>query len=201
MKNLWVIDSGHGGMVDGMYATAPSKMYVHDDDNIFYEGVFNRIIKNMLLRKLKQSGFYYVDLCPTELDVDLDVRVDIVNTYYKEYKNAVLLSLHSNAGGGRGFEVWTSVGQTRSDNFAEIMGKILINNFSAIHFRPDTSDGDLDKESQFYILKYTKCPAILPECLFFDNWEDYKLLNDAGFRIAYVNALFQFMKQAENKHI
>jgi len=201
MKHLWLIDNGHGGIIDGKYVTAPSKMYIHDDDNIFYEGVFNRIIKNLLVRKLKRNGLHYIDLCPTQLDLDLDVRVDIANAYYKKYGNAVLLSLHSNAGGGRGFEVWTSVGQTRSDIFAEILGGVLRNTFSGSPFRADTSDGDLDKESQFYILKHTKCPAILPECLFFDNWDDYQLLQDPAFRIAYVNALFQFIKQAEHAHI
>ena len=75
-------------------------------------------------------------------------------TTKQQYKNAVLISLHSNAGGGTGFEIWTSEGQTRSDGFAEIMGQTFIDSFLGSPFRPDKSDGDLDKESQFYILKY-----------------------------------------------
>lgn len=201
MKHTWLIDSGHGGIVDGKYITWPKKMYKHDDGSYFYEGVFNRDIKHQLVDKMMANNLSHIDICPTELDVDLDVRVDIANTYYREYSNAVLISLHSNAGGGTGLEIWTSVGQTRSDDFAEIMGNEFINTFDGMAFRPDTSDGDLDKESQFYILKYTKCPAILPECLFFDNFSNYQLLIDPDFQNDYVDALIRFMQSAEATNI
>ena len=201
MKHVWLIDSGHGGMIDGLYQTAPDKMFVHNDGSVFYEGVFNRDIKHQLVDKMMANNLQYIDVCPTELDVDLDVRTDTANRYYREYKNAVLISLHSNAGGGTGFEIWTSVGQTRSDKFAEIMGHIFIDSFLGAPFRPDTSDGDMDKESQFYILKYTKCPAVLPECLFFDNWSDYQMLIDPDFQNDYVDALVKFMLEAEATNI
>lgn len=49
--------------------------------------------------------------------------------------------------------------------------------------RKDMSDGDPDKESQFYILRKTKCPAVLTENLFQDNQEDVEfLLSEAGKR-------------------
>lgn len=201
MKHVWLIDSGHGGMIDGRYQTAPRKMHVHDDGSVFYEGVSNREIKHQLIDKMMANGLQHIDICPTELDVDVDVRVDIANRYYQEYRNAVLISLHSNAGGGTGFEVWTSVGQTRSDDFAEVMSLEFIDSFKGAPFRKDTSDGDLDKESQFYILKYTKCPAVLPECLFFDNWSDYQLLIDKDFQNDYVDALIRFMIKAEATNI
>ena len=38
------------------------------------------------------------------------------------------------------------------------------------------SDGDPDKEEGFYILKHTKCPAVLTENLFQDNKEDVDFL-------------------------
>ena len=47
--------------------------------------------------------------------------------------------------------------------------------------RKDTADGDSDKESGFYILKHTVCPAVLTENLFQDNREDVDfLLSDEG---------------------
>ena len=47
--------------------------------------------------------------------------------------------------------------------------------------RFDYADGDPDKESAFYILKHTNCPAVLTENLFQDNREDVDyLLSDAG---------------------
>lgn len=47
--------------------------------------------------------------------------------------------------------------------------------------RKDMTDSDPDKESQFYILKHTNCPAVLTENLFQDNREDVKyLLSEEG---------------------
>ena len=201
MKYTWLIDSGHGGMVEGKYQTAPKKMHVHHDGSIFYEGVFNRDIKHMLIDKLMARDIVCIDVCHTELDIPLDTRVDVINNYYKEYANAVLISLHSNAGGGTGFEIWTSYGQTRSDKFAQIIGEQLIADFADITFRADTADDDLDKESQFYILKWTRCPAVLPECLFFDNWNDYKLLVDPDFQNDYVDSLVRAIMKTETKDI
>ena len=191
-----ILDPGHGGFIGGIYQTFPEKMYQHSNSEVFYEGVFNRIIKDMLIRALWEKGVKVIDLCPSELDIPLDVRVNVANTYYKEYPNAVLLSLHSNAGGGTGFEVWTSPGQTKSDKYAEVLAHEIMAKF-AMPFRSDTSDGDHDKEAAFYILQETVCPAVLVECLFFDNYNDYLKLEDKVFRKRYVDALVNFVLKAE----
>lgn len=48
-------------------------------------------------------------------------------------------------------------------------------------FRMDTSDGDKDKEANFYVLNKTNCPAVLVECMFQDNKCDVEyLLSDVG---------------------
>jgi len=201
MKHTWLIDAGHGGFMDGEYVTAPDKMYEHSPEEIFYEGVFNRQIKDALLRELWRADIRAIDLCPTELDIQLDARSDIANIYHREFRNCVGISLHSNAGGGTGFEVHTGPRETRSDIFARILGQILIDRFAGINYRKGNAPGELDKDSPFWILKYTHCPWVLPECLFFDNYEDYKKLIDPDFRIRYVSALVEFVKQAENENI
>ena len=49
--------------------------------------------------------------------------------------------------------------------------------------RKDMADGDPDRESQFYILRHTNCPAVLTENLFQDNREDVEfLLSEEGKR-------------------
>lgn len=53
------------------------------------------------------------------------------------------------------------------------------------------TDGDRDKESDFYIIKNAKCPAVLIECLFFDNYEDYKLLIDNNFQDELVSNIYK----------
>lgn len=202
MKYLYLIDSGHGGnRADGTYVTYPAKMYEHSPSEIFYEGVFNRQIKTLLMGMLWDNDIACIDVCPTEEDLPLSVRVDIINSIYKKYENTVLISLHSNAGGGRGFEVWTSHGQTRSDKFAELLAKQFGRSFPDLKLRVDTSDGDLDKEAAFYILKNTHCPAVLPECLFFDNYNEYLLLDNPDFRIGYAKCLLAFIQEAETLDI
>jgi len=42
--------------------------------------------------------------------------------------------------------------------------------------RTETIDGDNDLEANFYVLRHTKCPAVLTENLFQDNKEDVAFL-------------------------
>ena len=50
-----------------------------------------------------------------------------------------------------------------------------------LRLRTDYTDGDLDIESDFYILRHTSCPAVLTENLFMDNQDDYNfLLSEEG---------------------
>jgi N-acetylmuramoyl-L-alanine amidase len=43
------------------------------------------------------------------------------------------------------------------------------------------ADGDSDKESNFYVLRNTKCPAVLTENFFQDTKKDVEfLLSDVG---------------------
>jgi N-acetylmuramoyl-L-alanine amidase len=79
------------------------------------------------------------------------------------------LSIHSNAGRGKGFEVFTSEGQTKSDMWADRFIKQLKKDFPEWGMRTDTTDGDEDKEENFFVLKNTKMPAVLLELLFFDE--------------------------------
>ncbi len=198
MKRITLlIDPGHGGMIDDIYQTFPEKMFQHSKTEVFYEGVFNRIIKKKLIYKLDALGFHNIDICPTELDLELDERVDIANIYHREYGNCLLISLHSNAGRGTGFEIWTSVGETKSDRYAHMLGEELMRTFPDVTFRKDSATGEIDKEAHFYILKWSKCPAILPECLFFDNYKDYQMLINEAFQDKYVDALVNFIKKAE----
>jgi N-acetylmuramoyl-L-alanine amidase len=42
--------------------------------------------------------------------------------------------------------------------------------------RKDMTDGDPDKEENFYILKHTSCPTVLTENFFMDTKDDCKLI-------------------------
>ena len=66
--------------------------------------------------------------------------------------------------------------------------------------RKDTLDGDPDKESQFYILKHTKCPAVLSENFFMDTERDCRFImsHEGRERIAEVH--FRAIKRIFDKY-
>ena len=182
------LDAGHGGLdKNGKYVTAPSKQFKHDKgefhgDGWFYEGVFNRTLTNRVAAKLSNLGICNVIVSHEYLDISLHYRVNVANWYHRNYKKGLYISTHANAsssGKARGFEVYTTRGKTKSDkvatllyeNVQELMG-------DRIKYRPSRSDGDPDREANFFVLKNTAMPAILIEHLFFDNFDDASLLMD-----------------------
>lgn len=199
---VFLIGSGHGGIIDDHYQTAPDKMFRFPDGTYSYEGVINRNFKRDLFMEMRHEGIPYIDICPTDLDMGLDERVDIVNRLYKQYPKAVYIPIHNNASPGHnasGSEVWTTMGVTNSDYHAEIYAEFFKKAFPHIKFRQDTQDGDIDKESMFYVLKWTDCSAFLPEILFFDYWQDYSKLTDPVFRYHWARVMIEYMKHVITK--
>ena len=184
-KYIWLLDAGHGGMKDGVYTTAPAKMHVFDDGLTFYEGVNNRAIVDKLSTMLVVNNIEHRSVHDHEPDTPLKVRVNLANRLHAETKRCIYLSVHSDAmpeeshGKGSGISVFTSIGQTSSDVLAEIFCTTYQRMLSQFKFRKDTSDGDQDKEENFYVLRKTICPAILTENLFFDNRNEAEFLLSA----------------------
>lgn len=118
---------------------------------------------------LDMASIDYRDVVASSRDVSLAMRVQTANAIYALDKRAMYLSVHGNAGGGSGWEVWTSVGQTRSDRIATVFYTAMQKEFPGMKYRPDMADGDFDKESNFYVLKNTDMPAILTENFFMDT--------------------------------
>jgi len=199
MEKIFLIDSGHGGFINGAYQTAPAKMFTHKDGTIAYEGALNRQIKNYVLRLLVQYKLKFIDVCPTDLDIPLSVRTNIINSYCSHYgkENCLLIDLHSNAGGGRGFEIWTSPGQDGSDPYATRFYDMFAAKFPTTAMRADKCDQDPDKESKFWMLVQSKCPAILPEWLFFDTYEDWVIMRDPINQMNYAQMIADFCNQVK----
>jgi len=201
MKYHWLLDNGHGGIKDGVYTTAPKKMHTFEDGMTVYEGDFNRKVVNKIASKLKELCIDYTIIVPELDDISLEERVRRADAQYAIDKSCIFVSVHGNGGGGSGFEVFTSVGQTRSDKIAEVFFKTLEAEFPEKTARRDTTDGDSDKEAQFYLLRKTDCPAILTENFFMDTYKDALLmLSDEGQeRIANAHVAAIMKIEAENK--
>jgi N-acetylmuramoyl-L-alanine amidase len=108
--------------------------------------------------------------------------------------------VHGNAfnTSAKGYEVFTSKGLTRSDAIAEVFAIETDNMFPSQSMRWDLTDGDKDKEANFYVLKNTDMPAILTENFFFDNPKEAKIMmSDEGqdkIAQAHVNAIVAIEK-------
>ncbi len=166
-----LIDNGHGALINGSYQTR-GKLKDWGDQGVIYEGEFNRAIVGGIIEQLTFLNIDYVNIAPEYWDVSLQTRVKRANQYPKT--NSFFLSIHSNAGEGNGTEIFTSLGNTKSDKIATIFGEEYKKEFPNRKLRTDFSDGDLDKEKQFYVLIKTKMPAILVENFFMDNFKEFK---------------------------
>jgi N-acetylmuramoyl-L-alanine amidase len=196
-KTHWIIDAGHGGVKNGKYTTSPSKMHKFPDGFEVYEGVINRAIAKLLYNNLHDRCIDFSLVYDDIEDTPLSSRVSIANNLYAKDNRCIYLSIHSNAGGGKGFEVFTSKGKTKSDEYAEVFCKQYITDFPSRSFRSDKTDGDLDKESDFMVLTKTQMPAILVENLFFDNREEAEYLMSPTGQEAIANCLFKAILKIE----
>ena len=173
-----LIDNGHGR------ATAGKRSPVWPDGKQLFEYEFNRDIARRVHEALTARGADSVPVVPEIDDIPLAERTRRVNEIAAQVgpENCLLVSIHVNAGGGTGWEAWTSVGETEADNYATIFYEEAARAFPEKRMRKDMTDGDPDKENQFYILKHTVCPAVLSENFFFDNEKDCKYMLDNEFR-------------------
>lgn len=166
-----ILDNGHGKGVKGKQSP----------DGRLLEFEFNRDIVCRLIPMLEKSGVDYHILVPEIEDIPLMERVRRANEFYAKNKHSFLISIHANAGGGTGWEVFTSPGETESDKIAQIFFEHAKKEFPDFRMRADLSDGDDDKEAKFTIITRTMCPAILTENFFMDHPVDLEfIISDEG---------------------
>ena len=169
-----LLDNGHGGLINGEYQTPGKRSPIWDDGSQLFEGEFNRSIVSRIIESLTALKIPYINIAPEIRDITLSTRIKRANNI--KNKSCFYLSIHSNAGGGKGFEVFTSPGETKSDRIASVFGEEFNKTFPDRRLRADYSDGDLDKESSFAVIKKTRMPAVLTENFFMDNEEECKEL-------------------------
>ncbi|CAJ0596541.1 unnamed protein product [Cylicocyclus nassatus] len=203
VADLVGIDNGHGSDTPGKCSP----------DGLFQEWKYTREIAQMVVRCLVDQDIDARLLTPEKYDVSLKARVARANDVCLKYgkNNVILISVHVDAAGADGkwhnaggWSAYTSKGKTRSDEIAEFLYKAADTSLvkyaelmqegkktnlyskSQTVLRKDQTDGDSDKEENFYILKNSLCPAVLTENLFQDSSEDVKFLLSEEGRVAIV---------------
>lgn len=187
-----ILDPGHGHNTRGK----SSPVWV--DGLQLHEWEFNRDVVRRIQRDLSQLGEKSVILVEEAFDIYLRVRAERANKIAGQFPGSFLVSIHGNAGGGEGWEVWTSPGETESDKLATMLFESAKYYLQGFKMRKDLSDGDPDKEARFTILAKTKCPAVLTENLFYDNEKECRfMMSDYGKELIaklHVDGIIEYLK-------
>lgn len=187
-STLILIDEGHGRDTPG------KRSPLWSDGIQLYEWEFNRFIGNAFMSHLKLSCISYIRVVPEDTDISLLERKKRIEEYYNKYKKnyyVYCVSIHGNAAedsNANGIEVFTSHGKDDSDNIAQV----YLNNLATLGWRMryDKTDGDLDKEANFAMVKLS-CPSILTENGFYSNEQECRKMLSIQWRnkIAYAHYL------------
>lgn len=196
-KFLPILDPGHGGInpMTKEYVTSGKRSPEFEKGKVYCEGVGNRDIARRIGGMLKEIGWTFEYTVSPEdwRDRSLRRRTDIENRLNKT-QATFFISIHSNGfskESAHGTEVWTSKGFTGNSDlgatiFIEEFGKI----FPDFRLRKDVSDGDVDKEADFFVLRKTLGPAFLIEPLFHTNRKDYDILSSECGREKIARSVF-----------
>lgn len=192
-----LVDNGHG-------VETPGK---RSPDGRLREYKYAREIASSVVSRLKERGYDAALIVEEDRDISLQDRCKRVNNWceLKGNKNVILVSVHVNAAGNgewmnaTGWSAYTSIGQTSADKLADCLYDAANEALPAKKIRTDYQDGDPDIEAGFYILKHTRCAAVLTENLFQDNKQDVDfLLSNEGREYIiqlHVNGIINYIKQ------
>ncbi len=177
-----VIDSGHSG--------SPDPGAVNANTGLRESDITLAVAK--LVEKYLCAVDYEVELTRTDWEQaetdDLSYRTTLANDWGAD----IFISLHCNSSvnpGAKGYEIWTSPGDTLGDKLATCIYQQIAAEFPDRSGRADYADGDADKESRFYVLLHTDAPACLAEMAFISNDEEAVLLADESWQDRYAKAI------------
>lgn len=134
------------------------------------ESVENRPVGNKVIEKLRILGHTVID-CSCDYSKDRNEQLAAIVKRANAQKLDLFLSLHLNAGGGTGAEVYT----TNTSGAKQEAKKLIDTYCNRTGFKNRGY-----KYAEFYVLRHTVAPAMLIEMAFVDTEADYKKWNDLG---------------------
>lgn len=163
-----LLDNGHGSETPG------KRSPVWPNGKQLLEWKFNREIVALIAEQLSGLLIDHEIIVPETTDVSLAERASRVNAYYLKGVKCMLISVHANAGGGTGWEVFHYPSSETSKKYAQIFSQV------AGKALPEFKNRGVKSEN-FQILRQAKCPSVLTENLFMDTWKDCEfILSQAG---------------------
>jgi N-acetylmuramoyl-L-alanine amidase len=181
MKTI-MIDAGHGGKDSG--AVGPNGLRESDV----------ALSVALLLGSLLIGDFKVLYTRKTDVFIELGARARAANDGQAD----AFISIHCNSGPvgqGKGFEVYTTPGETASDKLATDVFLAWAETFPLSVKRMDISDGDPDKEANFTVIKRTNMRAVLFELDFIHTHPGEQLLGATAFQVKAAKALATGLKK------
>lgn len=171
------IDAGHGGSDVG--ALGPSGLR---------ESEMALDVCKRIERLLKP----YVEVVMTrssDVFLSLSDRAKICN----DSKCSLFVSYHFNSASAlaNGWEIFTTRRDNNSDKLATCIGEAHALQFPNQYARCDWSDGDIDKEANFAVIRKANCPAVLMEGEFIHTMLGEGLISNDKNREKMAKAVFE----------
>lgn len=135
----------------------------------YKESEITRLVAKELIRLLKNKGHTVYDCT---VDKAVSQNAYLADSVSKTKDADLFLSLHCNMGGGQGIEVFTWKGR-KLDKAVHLCYEL-----SRLGFR----NRGIKDGSKLYVVKKTKCPAILVEMFFLDSSTDRTLYDKLGYK-------------------
>lgn len=147
------LDPGHGGRDPGAQANG---LQEKDITLVIAQRIESILIKNYERIAVKMSR-------TTDQTISLRERTNAAN----RWNASLFLSIHINAGGGKGYEDYIYHKLSDSSHTAKLRGQVHpeIVKFSSMYNRGK-------KKANFHVLRETTMPALLTECGFIDYIND-----------------------------
>lgn len=203
LKNIKVlIDNGHGKNTQGK--RSPKGRY-----GILYEYEFNRAIAKPLVERLKKLGIDAELVVPEDNDISLGERCRRVNRVCDKVgsKNVLFISIHANASSNcETFQKpsgWSAFVYTKASNASKRLAQCLYDEAEKRNLKGNRCVPDCHYwTAGFYVLKNTKCSAVLTENLFYDNEAEYEVLCSEKGREEiidlHIKGIVRFIEEIEN---
>ncbi len=160
-KPVVLLDPGHGGY----------------DPGASYNGLKEKDLNLVLALKVAERLDGVKVLMTRERDTYVSLADRVAMS--RRAEPDLFLSLHANAGGGRGFESFIYSGLGAKDPAVE-MQKAVHQNIMETLARWEVVDRGL-KQAFFYVLKYNPAAAVLIESLFLDNVREAAIWREPVF--------------------
>lgn len=173
----WIIDAGHGSLTEG------KRSPVLPEGGQLLEYEYTGKIARRICERLKELNIDHTLNPPSQVGIGnyLKERVALANSV-KSSKQRIFVSVHGNAGpvpnsrtdwsiNFSGIEVWHFTPSSQSKHLAQIFQNALVKRM-AWNNRGIKSQ----TANQFYVLRYTKMPAILTENGFYNNIRECRLM-------------------------